>query len=111
MSAELILIKNGDDIANIGVSSGYFRDILLSSEESEISYDKIDIKISDARKSFVKSMLVHIMALRPLNIKEINEAIGESLDWYDERLIKAGRTQAIINCIDEYSDLEIVESI
>ena len=99
MSSDLILTYKGDDVAGIGKSHRYFKDVLLNKDNNESMYNKLDKKAEQFKSKFLIDLIDSCYTLEEL------------VDTFQKGCIKVGRTQAIIECIDEYGELEIVESI
>lgn len=111
MGAELVLTYKGEDVADIGRSHKYFRDLLMTTTGSRKTFDLINAKLSEAEHRFTKQMFLHIMALNPDNLGEMKETIGDILELYKDECVKAGRSFAVLEAIDEFNDLKIRESI
>ena len=111
MGAELVLMYNDEEVANVGRTHNYYSDILLDMKDSDSAYNNVNAEMDESKNQFIKEMLLSIMALNPKNIKEMDEAIGDLVELYEDQCERAGRTKAIIDSIDNYSDLKLILSV
>ena len=99
MGAELVLTYNGEDVANIGRTHRYHSSILLDLEDDDFAHEQLNKKLNKARVNFLTRFADECYSLEEL------------LDMFEDDCVRVGRTQAILESIDEYGDLKIMLSV
>lgn len=109
MGADLVLTHKGESVAGLGRSYNYYSDILLDMENDESAHIEVENKVERARSIFIKRLFINMVAKTPTNINEMYDMLDGIMDDYEKVCLKAGRTSSIINCIDDFGDLDIEE--